>query len=101
MYSGTDLFASLMMQIEKLEGGDLFVQRFWHHAAALPSATSTAGAVANWISDINYAGCRNLNIFFYDELGFSLPNGTTRPRVPAHPPPLGHGCVSATHQPTS
>jgi hypothetical protein len=100
MYGGTDFWASLMMQIEQREGGEMFVERFWHHAAALPRASSTAGAVTNWISEINYAGCTNLDIFFYDELGFPLPGGTTRPRVRAHPPNLGHGCVTATHLPT-
>jgi hypothetical protein len=93
MYGGTDFWASLMTQIEKLEGGEMFVERFWHHAAALPPASSTADAVTNWIGEINYAGCTNLNIFFYYELGFPQRDGTTRPRIRAHPPKPGHGCL--------
>jgi hypothetical protein len=92
MYGGTDFWASLMMQVAKAEGGQTFVERFWHHADSLPRAHSTARAVTNWINDINYAGCTNLNIFFYDELGFPKSDGTTMPRRRATPLKPGRGC---------
>ncbi|TMK39111.1 MAG: hypothetical protein E6G56_12060 [Actinobacteria bacterium] len=92
MYGGTDFWASLMMQVAQAEGDQNFVSRFWHHAGSLPKARSTTQAVTNWIKDINYAGCVNLNIFFYDELGFPMPDGTTMPRRRASPLAPGRGC---------
>lgn len=83
LYGGTDFWASLMMQLAHRHGGQRFVRRFWHHAGALPTASSTADAVTNWVDDANYAACVNLKPVFYKRWGFPRPDGTVTPRPPA------------------
>ena len=92
LYSGTDFWASLMMQLARRHGGQKFVERFWHHAAELPPASSTTGAVTNWVNDASYAACVNLGPVFYERWGFPRPDGSVTPRPPASavPEPKGH-----------
>jgi hypothetical protein len=92
LYGGADFWASLMMQLAARHGGQTFVARFWHHASSLPAASSTTGAVTNWVRDANYAACTNLNPVFYRRWGFPRPHGaiTARPPASTVPEPTGH-----------
>jgi hypothetical protein len=87
LYGGTDFWASLMMQLAARHGGQIFVERFWHHAAALPAASSTTDAVTNWVNDASYAACTDLSRVFYDRWGFPRPDGSVTPRVAANAVP--------------
>ena len=80
--SGTDFWASLMMRLAARYGGTTFIQRFWHTVAALPAATTTVGAVANWERAASRAACADLFDVFYTRWGFPLPDGASR-RPPA------------------
>ena len=91
MYGGTDFWASLMMQLARRHGGQTFVKRFWQHAGELPAATSTTGAVTNWVNDASYAACTNLSSVFYERWGFPGPNGTVTVRPPASAVPEPKG----------
>jgi hypothetical protein len=90
-YGGTDFWASLMLQLAHRHGGQLFLSRFFHHAGSLPAASSTAGAVANWVRDADYAACLNLAPVFYRRWGFPQPNGhvNQRPKATSVPEPRG------------
>jgi serralysin len=92
LYGGTDFWASLMMQLAKRHGGQKFVERFWQHAGALPVASTTAGAVANWVNDASYAACTDLSTVFYTRWGFPKPDGSVskRPAASTVPEPKGH-----------
>ncbi|MCW3058019.1 MAG: hypothetical protein JWO21_1988, partial [Solirubrobacterales bacterium] len=92
LYGGTDFFASLMMQLARRHGGQIFVKRFWQHAGELPAASSTTGAVTNWVQDANYAACVDLSPVFYTRWGFPRPDGSVTKRPPASsvPEPVGH-----------
>jgi hypothetical protein len=91
MYGGTDFWASLMMQLAKRHGGQTFVRRFWHHAGGAPTASSTTGAVTNWVNNARYAACTSLNPVFYVRWGFPRPNGhvSSRPTATTVPEPKG------------
>lgn len=91
LYGGTDFWASLMMQLARRHGGLSFVARFFHHAADLPAASSTADAVTNWVQDASYAACTDLSSVFYVRWGFPRPDGSVTPRPPAStiPEPKG------------
>jgi hypothetical protein len=91
MYGGTDFWASLMMQLAARHGGQAFLNRFFQHVGTLPAATSTAGAVTNWLAAANYAACTDLSSVFYTRWGFPHPDGTvtTRPPADAVPEPTG------------
>jgi hypothetical protein len=90
-YSGTDFWASIMMQLAVRHGDQGFVQRFWHTATTLPTATTTTEAVTNWVQAASAAACVDLSPVFYDRWGFPRPDGTTTPRPPAAtvPEPVG------------
>lgn len=90
-YGGTDFWASLMLQLAHRHGGQLFLSRFFHHAGSLPAASSTTGAVTNWVKDADYAGCVNLAPVFYKRWGFPRPDGsvTQRPKATSVPEPQG------------
>jgi hypothetical protein len=92
MYGGTDFWASLMMQLAGRHGGQTFVKRFWQHAGELPAASSTVGAVTNWVNDASDAACTDLSPVFYKRWGFPRPDGSITPRPPAStvPEPKGH-----------
>jgi hypothetical protein len=92
MYGGTDFWASLMMHLAQRHGEQTFVERFFHHAAELPSAASTTEAVTNWVNDASYAACTDLGPVFYERWGFPRPDGTVTPRPAAStiPEPEGH-----------
>jgi serralysin len=92
LYGGTDFWASLMMQLAHRHGGQTFVKRFWQHAGELPAASSTTGAVTNWVQDANYAACTDLSSVFYVRWGFPRPDGSVskRPVASAVPEPKGH-----------
>jgi hypothetical protein len=91
MYSGTDFWASLMMQLTSRHGGQTFVERFFHHAGVLPAAYSTTEAITHWVTDASYAACTDLSPVFYKRWGFPQPNGsvTPRPRASTVPEPTG------------
>jgi hypothetical protein len=91
LYGGTDFWASLMMQLAARHGGQMFVERFWHHAGDLPAATSTTDAVTNWVIDASYAACTDLSSVFYVRWGFPRPDGTVTPRPPAYAVPEPKG----------
>ena len=82
-YGGTDFWASLMMQLARRHGGQEFVTQFWHSVAYLPAATSTAGAVANWVKAASYAAGVDLKPVFYQRWGFPRPDGSVTERPPA------------------
>ena len=63
-------------------GGQTFVKRFWQHAGALPAASSTTGAVTNWVQDANYAACTDLSSVFYTRWGFPRPDGSVTDVLP-------------------
>jgi hypothetical protein len=90
-YGGTDFWASLMLQLAHRHGGQLFLSRFFQHAASLPPASSTTGAVTNWVRDSSYAACVNLAPVFYKRWGFPRPDGdvTQRPKATSVPEPQG------------
>jgi hypothetical protein len=92
LYSGTDFWASLMMQLADRHGGQTFVERFWHHAGDLPAASSTTEAVTNWVQDASYAACTDLSPVFYVRWGFPRSDGsvTARPVASTVPEPKGH-----------
>jgi hypothetical protein len=92
MYGGTDFWASQMMQLARRHGGQTFVKRFWQHAGELPVASSTTGAVTNWVKDASYAACTDLSPVFYKRWGFPRPDGSVTPRPSAStvPEPKGH-----------
>jgi serralysin len=92
MYGGTDFWASLMMQLAQRHGGQKFVKRFLQHAGELPVASSTTGAVTNWVQDANYAACTDLSSVFYVRWGFPKPDGSVakRPAASTVPEPKGH-----------
>jgi serralysin len=92
LYGGTDFWASIMMQLASRHGNQIFVNRFWHKASSLPAASSTAGAVTNWLTAANYASCVNLTAVFYGRWGFPHPDGTVsaRQQAGAVPEPVGH-----------
>jgi hypothetical protein len=91
LYSGTDFWASLMMQLAERHGGQAFIQRFFHHAGELPIASSTAEAVTNWVNGASYAACVDLGSVFYERWGAPRPNGSVTPRPEAStvPEPTG------------
>jgi hypothetical protein len=91
LYRGTDFWASLMMQLAARHGGQTFVERFWHHAGALPAAASTTNAVTNWVQDASYAACVDLSPVFYVRWGFPRPDGTATSRPPANTVPEPEG----------
>jgi serralysin len=93
MYSGTDFWTSIMMKFASLYGGQKFTSRFWHHLSSLPAATSVPSAIANWLTEANYASCVNLSSVFYQRWGFPQPDGTVvnpRPAASTVPFPAGH-----------
>jgi hypothetical protein len=93
MYSGTDFWASIMMKLASLYGGQRFVTRFWRHLSSLPAATSVPSAVTNWLNEADYASCVNLSSVFYQRWGFPQPDGTVvnpRPVASTVPFPVGH-----------
>jgi hypothetical protein len=93
MYGGTDFWASIMMKLASVYGGQEFVTRFWHHLSSLPAATSTPSAITNWLADANYASCVDLGSVFYHRWGFPQPDGSVvdpRPAARAVPFPAGH-----------
>jgi hypothetical protein len=92
-YGGTDFWASIMMKLASLYGGQTFVARFWHHLSSLPAATSTAAAITNWLNEANYASCLNLSKVFYQRWAFPKPDGSVvspRPTASSVPFPVGH-----------
>lgn len=93
-YGGTDFWASLMMQLAQRHGGQTFIKRFWQKVDQLPAASSTTGAVTNWLSAASYAACTDLRPVFYTRWGFPRPDGTvtTRPSADAVPEPVSRGC---------
>jgi hypothetical protein len=78
--SGTDFWASLMMQLAARHGGDTFVSRFWRAASREPAANSTLGAVTNWDRAASHAACADLSSVFYVRWGFPRPDGSVMPR---------------------
>jgi hypothetical protein len=90
-YSGTDFWASLMMLLAKRHCGQTFFDVFFHHAGALSAASSTAGAVTNWLNDADYASGADLSSVFYNRWGFPHPDGQVNERSPASsvPEPTG------------
>ncbi|MDQ6744437.1 MAG: hypothetical protein M3Z27_00210 [Actinomycetota bacterium] len=82
-YGGTDFWASLMLQLAGRHGGQIFLTRFFHHAGSLPAASSTPGAVTNWVRDASYAACTDLAPVFYARWGFPRPDGSVTPRPTA------------------
>jgi hypothetical protein len=90
-YGGTDFWASLMLQLAHRHGGQRFLSRFFQHAGSLPPASSTTGAVTNWVRDSRYAACVNLAPVFYKRWGFPRPDGdvTQRPKAASVPEPQG------------
>jgi hypothetical protein len=94
LYGGSDFWASIMMKLASLYGGQRFVGRFFHHLSSLPAATSTPEAIANWLDDANYASCTDLSSVFYKRWGFPQPDGSVvdpRPTASSVPFPRG-GC---------
>jgi hypothetical protein len=92
MYSGTDFYASIMMKLASLYGGQKFVSRFWQHATSMPAATSKPAAITNWLNDANYASCVDLTKVFYDRWGFPQPDGSVvdpRQSASSVPFPIG------------
>jgi hypothetical protein len=93
-YGGPDFWASIMMKLASLYGGQRFVGRFFHHLSSLPAATSTPEAIANWLDDANYASCTDLSSVFYKRWGFPQPDESVvdpRPTASSVPFPRG-GC---------
>jgi hypothetical protein len=93
MYGGTDFWASIMMKLASVYDGQTFVSRFWHHLSSLPKATSTSGAITNWLADADYASCVDLRSVFYKRWGFPQPDGSVvdpRPAATSVPFPVGH-----------
>jgi serralysin len=92
LYSGTDFWASLMMQLAERHGGQTFLSRFFQHAGELPVAFSTTEAVTNWVNDSSYAACTDLSRVFYKRWGFPRPDGSesARPAAATVPEPKGH-----------
>ncbi|HYA00751.1 MAG TPA: hypothetical protein VEK76_10430 [Candidatus Binatia bacterium] len=86
-YGGTDLWASLMMQLARRHGDQEFVTRFWHLAAQVPAAADTAGAVTNWVRLASAAAGTDLSPVFYDRWGFPRPDGRVSRRLPAEAVP--------------
>lgn len=93
-YGGTDFWASLMMQLAQRHGGQPFRTRFLQKASRLPAATTTAGAVSNWVQAASFAACADLSAVFYTRWGFPRPDGTVtqRPASGAVPEPAGGTC---------
>jgi serralysin len=94
LYGGTDFWASLMTQLAARHGGQTFVARFWHDTGTLPAASSTTGAVTNWVQDASYAACTDLSSVFYARWGFPRPDGTVASRSPAAAVPEPQGRCS-------
>jgi hypothetical protein len=93
MYGGTDFWASIMMKLASLYGGQKFVGRFWQHLGSLPAATSTPAAITNWLDGANYASCVDLTTVFYQRWAFPQPDGSVvspRPKPSSVPFPVGH-----------
>ena len=93
MYSGTDFWASIMMKLASLYGGQKFTRLFWHHLSSLPAAASVPSAITNWLSEANYASCVDLSSVFYQRWAFPQPDGTVvnpRPVASTVPFPTGH-----------
>ena len=93
MNPGTDFWASIMMKLTSLYGGQKFVSRFWHHLSSPPAATSVPSAVRNWVNQVGYASCVNLSPVLYQRWGFPQPDGTVVSPCPAPstvPFPVGH-----------
>lgn len=82
-YSGTDLWASMMMQLTDRHGGQEFVARFWRRALEAPVARDTASAVSNWVRIASSAAGVDLGAVFYDRWGFPRPDGRVGRRLPA------------------
>jgi hypothetical protein len=59
-----------MMRLAARYGDQAFVERFFRSVDRLPPATSTAGAVANWVKAASEAACADLSTVFYDRWGF-------------------------------
>jgi hypothetical protein len=97
-YGGTDFWASLMMQLAARHGGQKFLNRFFSDVARLPAASSTAGAVTNWVKAASYAACTDLSSVFYVRWGFPRPDGsvTARPAASAVPEPTSGACGDVT-----
>jgi hypothetical protein len=92
-YGGTDFWASIMMKLASLYGGQKFVARFWQHLGSLPSAASTPAAITNWVDDAEYASCVDLTNVFYQRWAFPQPDGVVispRPSAGSVPFPVGH-----------
>lgn len=89
--TGTDLWASLMMQLAARHGGDAFISRFWRDVSGEPPETSNAGEVTNWERAASEAACTDLSSVFYTRWGFPRPDGsvTTRPPASTVPEPVG------------
>jgi len=93
MYSGTDFWASIMMKLASLYGGQKFTRLFWHHLSSLPAAASVPSAITNWLSEASYASCVDLSSVFYQRWAFPQPDGTVvnpRPVASTVPFPTGH-----------
>jgi Cadherin-like beta sandwich domain/PASTA domain len=97
LYGGTDFWTSIMMKLASLYGGQRFVSRFWQNASALPAASSTPGAITNWLDEASYAACVDLSAVFHQRWGFPQPDGSIvdpRPSADSVPFPKG-GCGPA------
>ncbi|MDQ2759602.1 MAG: hypothetical protein M3Y17_03965 [Actinomycetota bacterium] len=100
MYGGTDFWASLMMQLAARHGGQTFLNRFFQYVGRLPAASSTAGAVTNWLTAANYAACADLSSVLYTRWGFPHPDGSVTARPPASSIPEPSGmCTGGTAAP--
>lgn len=93
-YNGTDFWASIMMRLADRYGGEQFIRRFWERTSTLGEASSTAGAVANWVQAASYAACADLTSVFYSRWGFLRPDGSVdaRPSAASVPDPAPGDC---------
>ncbi|MDP9226376.1 MAG: hypothetical protein M3P18_21560 [Actinomycetota bacterium] len=92
-YGGTDFWASIMMKLASLYGGQMFVRRFFSRLSSLPAATDTPSAITNWLHASHYASCVDLKSVFYKRWGFPQPDGSVvdpRPAASTVPFPTGH-----------